>query len=246
MVSQMEESLRLGQFVPYYQPKYDARTERIVGAEALARWVRPGGSMISLDRFVPLFERNGLIRKLDLYMFERVCQKLSAMEHPVRISVNFSRIHLYDNDLTQKLTQIADRYHVHRALLEIELTETAFFDQRDVLIRNMNQLRESGFLVSIDDFGSGYSSLNLLKDVCFDIIKIDKEFLNETTQSERGRKVVQSIFLLADSLHVRTVAEGVETAEQLSFLRENGCDIIQGYYFSRPVPETDFDRLING
>lgn len=244
LVSKMEEGLQREEFVPYYQPKYDANTEKIVGAEALVRWIRADGEVRPPDRFIRLFESNGLITKLDLYMFEHVCKKLASMARPVQISVNFSRVHLYDKNFPEKLAEIAGRYGVSKSMLEIELTETAFFDQRDVLIENMNRLREQGFLVSMDDFGSGYSSLNLLKDVYFDIIKIDKGFLAETTQSERGKRVIQSVLALADALQVHTVAEGVETAEQLAFLRENGCDIIQGFYFSRPVPEAEFDRLL--
>lgn len=245
LVERMDEGLRLGQFVAYYQPKYDTHTERIVGAEALVRWIREDGKTIPPDRFIRLFEQNGLITKLDLFMFERVCQKLASMENPIQISVNFSRMHLYDTELADKLWEITSKYGVASNLLEIELTETAFFDRRDALIFNMNKLRERGFSVSLDEFGSGFSSLNTLKDVYFDTLKIDKEFLSETTASERGQKVIKSVFALANSLKVQTVAEGVETAEQLEVLRENGCDIIQGYYFSRPLPEAEFDRLLH-
>lgn len=245
LIESMEESLRSGEFVPYYQPKFDARTERIVGAEALVRWIRQDGVKMPPDRFIRLFEQNGLISKLDMYMFETVCKKLAAMEEPVPISLNFSRANLYDADFPDKLADIADLYGVPRRLLEAELTETAFFDQRDVLMQKMSRLRELGFLVSIDDFGSGYSSLNLLKDIPFDVVKLDKEFFSDTTGSNRGKAVVKSVLELAETLGVHTVAEGVETKEQLKFLRENGCDTIQGYYFSRPVPEARFDELID-
>ncbi len=244
LLEDMEDGLRLGQFVPYYQPKYDARTERIVGAEALVRWLRPAGEVKPPDRFIQLFEQNGLITRLDAHMFEQVCKKLAHMPAPVPISVNFSRAHLYQPDFPESLLAIAARYRVSPSLLEIELTETAFFDQRDTLMRNMNRLRELGFLVSIDDFGSGYSSLNLLKDIHADVVKIDKGFLSESTETERGITVLESVLSLAKALKVRTVAEGVETVEQLELLRENGCDTIQGYYFCRPVPETEFDRLL--
>lgn len=241
----MEESLRRGEFIPYYQPKYGACSERIVGAEALVRWIREDGTYMPPDRFIGLFEQNGLITKLDMYMFERVCKKLAAMENPVPVSVNFSRAHMYDADFPEKLLTIVQRYDLKYSLLEVKLTETAFFDRRDALIRNMDRLREIGFLVSIDDFGSGYSSLNLLKDVRFDTIKLDKEFLSDTEEIGRERMVVKSVLALAEALEVHTVAEGVETREQLDFLRENGCDTIQGYYFSRPLPEAEFDQLLS-
>ncbi len=245
MLEDMEEGLRLGQFIPYYQPKYDTHTERIIGAEALVRWILPNNEVRLPNRFIPLFEQNGLITKLDLYLFEKICQKLSKMSKPVPISTNFSRAHLYDSDFPHKINTIAEKYGVPHHLLEIELTETAFFDRPDALIKMINRLREMGFLLSIDDFGSGYSSLNLLKDVCFDVIKLDKQFLSETAETERGMIVIKSVLALASSLDVHTVAEGVETRQQFEFLRDNGCDYIQGYYFCRPVLEEEFDKLIN-
>ncbi len=244
LVECMEESLRRGEFTPYYQPKYNACTQRIVGAEALVRWLRPDGTVIPPDRFIQLFEQTGMIIKLDLYMFESVCKKLAAMDEPSPVAVNFSRAHMYDASFPDKLMELANKHGVAPRLLEIELAETAFIDQRDALMRNLIRLRELGFVVSIDDFGSGYSSLNLLKDVRFDVIKLDKEFLADKAEIGRSRIVIESILTLARALHVHTVAEGVETQEQLDFLRESGCDTIQGYYFSRPVPEAEFDRLL--
>lgn len=244
LIEDMDEGLRQEQFVPYFQPKYDAQTRRIVGAEALVRWIRPDGTMTPPDRFIGLFEQNRLITKLDRYMFEHICRKLAAMDAPVPISVNFSRAHLYNADFPDMLAAIAKKYHISTGLLEIELTETAFFDQPDELIAAMNRLREMGFLVSIDDFGSGFSSLNLLKNVRFDVVKLDKEFFSDTLENERGQAVVKTVLALADALQMHTVAEGVETSEQFEFLRENGCDMIQGYYFSPPVPEAAFDRLL--
>lgn len=244
LVASMDESLRRGEFIPYYQPKYNARTERAVGAEALVRWIRPDGTIIPPDRYIRLFEQNGLIIRLDLHIFRQVCLKLAAMPVPVPVSVNFSRAHMYAPDFPDTLLKIAEELGAAPRLLEIELTETAFFEQRDVLMQNMNRLRKLGFLVSIDDFGSGYSSLNLLKNVSFDTIKIDREFFSETKEPGRGQIVVKSVLALAKALKVHTVAEGVETREQLEFLRENGCDTIQGYYFSRPMPEAEFDKLL--
>lgn len=244
LVENMEESLRKGEFVPFFQPKYDAHTERIVGAEALVRWVHPDRTLTPPDRFIPLFEQNGLITRLDLFMFETVCRKLSVTQAPVPVAVNFSRAHMYDADFPDKLWSIVQKYKLPANLLEIELTETAFAERREALIGNMDRLRQLGFPVAIDDFGSGYSSLNLLKDVRFDVIKLDKEFFAGTTGAGRGSTVIRHILSLAQALDIHTVAEGVENQEQLDFLRENGCEIIQGYYFCRPVPEAEFDALL--
>ncbi len=247
MVSYMETALQKGEFVAYYQPKYNIATEGIVGLEALARWKHPKGEIRPPDRFIRLFEKNGLIGRLDLYMFETVCSKLSSMlrvnNDPVPISVNFSRTHLYDPDFANKLLETTRKYGVSPGLLEIELTESAFLSDQNKLLAVISELHNMGFLVSVDDFGSGYSSLNLIKDINFDIIKLDRAFLS-TSNTERGKTVVKFVLTLAHALKLQIVAEGVETDSQLEFLRNNGCDIVQGFLFSRPLPEEELDRLL--
>ena len=247
MINVMEQSMAQGEFVAYYQPKFDTYTEKMVGAEALVRWLRPGGEVKPPDRYMKLFENNGLITKLDWYIYEQVCKKLRCIidkgERVVPISVNFSRVHFYSDNFVEQILDITDRYGLEHSLLEIEVTETVFWDDEKTLVDTINELHKSGFLVSIDDFGSGFSSLNMLKDVNFDIIKIDRGFLSQTSTTERSRVVVGAVLALAKRLGLQTVAEGVETAEQLEFLRKNGCNVIQGYYFSMPISEAEFDKL---
>lgn len=247
IIGQMHRALINQEFVPYYQPKYDVKTEEIVGAEALVRWIQPDGNIIMPGRFIQLLEENGLIAKLDWYVYERVCSQLSEILKsglkPVPISTNFSRAHLYDNDFSGRLEEIAEKYGVPTELLEIEMTETMFFDNADKLIEMMRDIHEKGFLISIDDFGSGYSSLNMLKDTYFDVVKLDKAFMDQSA-TERGRTIIISILRLAKELSMTTVAEGVSCREQLEFLRSSDCDIIQGYYYSQPVPAKDFMEML--
>lgn len=247
IIGHMAQALRQREFVPYYQPKYDVRTERIVGAEALVRWILPDGTVIMPDRFIGLLEENGLIAKLDWYVFESVCSQLSEMMkdglEPVPVSTNFSRAHLYDNGFSDRLEEIAARYGVSPELLEIEMTESMFFDNADKLIKMMEAVHEKGFHISIDDFGTGYSSLNMLKDTQFDVLKLDKAFMAQSS-TERGRTIIRSILSLAKELNMTTLAEGVSQRGQVEFLRQSGCDIIQGYYFSKPVDANQFADML--
>ncbi len=248
LVSSMEQAMQDGEFVPYYQPKYDIRTGQIAGAEALVRWIRSSGEVIAPDRFIGLFEKNGLVARIDRYLFRKVCEQLAGLQKQgvklVPVSVNFSRVHLFDQDFAHKLRQICRECRVETSLLEVELTESAFIVPNEVLSHAIDDLHQAGFLVSMDDFGSGFSSLNMLKDMHFDIIKLDRGFLVETSETARGQKVIESVLFLARRLRLKTVAEGVETAEQLALLRAHGCDLAQGYYFSRPVPAQAFLALL--
>lgn len=245
----MELALKNGEFEVYLQPKFLFETEKIAGAEALVRWNRPGKGIIPPDQFIPLFEKNGFVRKLDAYMFEQVCVLLSKWKAtdkfitPIAISVNFSRVHLNNAVLSTDLLDIAKRHGIDPQWLEIEITESAVFDNMSQLIEVMGQLKEVGFAISIDDFGSGYSSLNILKDIPASIIKMDKAFLDEATDDERGKLIVSSLIKMAKELGLCTVAEGVETLEQVGFLKKSGCDIAQGYYYARPMPVKEFEEL---
>lgn len=245
--NQMEQALSAGQFTIFLQPKHDIRTSRIVGAEALARWLHPKEGLITPDRFIPLFEHNGFILRLDEYIWEQVCILLRKWIDngyaPVPLSVNVSRLHLYNADLCEILRRLAQKYDLPRELLELELTESTFVEYPDELYRMMGQLQKDGFRFSIDDFGSGYSSLNMLKNTRADIIKLDRGFLSETTATPKGKTVIQNTINMVKQLDLDVVTEGVETKKQADFLLHSGCNTAQGFYFSMPMPVEQFETL---
>lgn len=245
--SRMEEALINEEFLVYLQPKYDANTEELVGAEALVRWQTPN-ELLFPDSFIPIFEKSGFILKLDTYMLEKVCQiqqqRLIENKPIVPISVNQSRLLLYQPDYLETLISIVDKYEVPRRLIELEMTETVVLENDSAALSLFNQLLTVGFRVSMDDFGSGYSSLNMLKEIDVNIIKLDRGFLQNTINSEKGKKVVISVLRLIKDLRLISIAEGVETKEELEFLRDAGCHFVQGYYFSKPIPLQEFvDKL---
>ena len=248
LIGSMMRGLENGEFVDYYQPKYNMNNDSITGAEALVRWKKPDGEIIMPGRFIELFEKNGFIRRLDFYMFERVClmlQNAIINDNPViPVSVNFSRVHLYDYRFPQRLHNIANKYGVDPKYIEIELTESAFLMEGEVLGQVVDKLHEYGFSVAIDDFGSGFSSLNMLKDVEVDTLKIDMKFLDGFERGGKVGTVVTSVIRMAKWLGIPVVAEGVETKEQIDFLRTLGCDMVQGYYYFRPVPRDDYENLL--
>ncbi len=228
----------------YYQPKFDATTSRMRSAEALIRWVREDGSVILPDQFLPAMEQTGAIAMLDWYVVENVCRflnRLKAMNiEPVPVSVNFSRWHLREEDMPRHLAEIMDANHLDRRLIVVEITESAMIQEEELMQKTVTQLHENGFEFSIDDFGSGLSSLSLVADTLPDEIKIDRSLLKKNCESERERTILESIFLFTNRLNIRSVAEGVETKEQFGFLRTCNCSLIQGFYFAQPMPEDDF------
>lgn len=229
----------------YYQPQYDAITNQLVSAEALVRWVKPDGTIIPPAEFIPLMEQNDAILKLDWYVLKEVCTFLERQKKEgiprVQIAVNFSRMHvLYEDNFTEKLCAIVDHYDIPHKLIEIELTESAFVDQSDQIEKLVKDIRAAGFRVAIDDFGSGVSSLSFVKDVEIDTLKIDRSLLSRNCEDEKERIVLESIFNFAHRLKLNTIAEGVETREQLGFLRTCSCEKIQGFLLARPMPEQDF------
>ncbi|MCI9415274.1 MAG: EAL domain-containing protein [Clostridiales bacterium] len=246
--NRMETALKNREFVVYYQPKVLLSSGVLSGAEALVRWKHPEKGLIPPGDFIPLFERNGFIVNLDLYVFEEVCRKMRGWLDegldPVPVSVNLSRVHLQNPQFLERFRDIVEQYALPAGLLELELTESAVFDNVEVLRRLMHTLREAGFMLSMDDFGTGYSSLNLLKELPVDIVKIDREFFGECPDNERGKQVVAAVVTLAKQLQIRVVSEGVETAEQADFLRTIGCDMAQGYFFSTPIPEEDYEKRL--
>ncbi|MBO4902718.1 MAG: EAL domain-containing protein [Lachnospiraceae bacterium] len=245
-----ESALQNEEFVVYYQPKYDPKTHELRGAEALVRWDSKDLGFVPPGRFIPIFEKNGFIPKIDHYMLEHVAadQKrwLDEGLSCVPVSVNISRAHFIESDLAEQILRIVDSVGTPHELIELEVTESAFFDDKKAMIDTINRLKGYGFAVSMDDFGSGYSSLNSLKDMPLDVLKLDAEFFRGNTQDGRGEIVVAEAVKLAKNLHMRTVAEGVEIKEQVDFLAELGCDMIQGYYFAKPMPKDEYvTRLQN-
>lgn len=242
--SEMEEAMRKGEFKVYIQPKWDISNDCIYGGEALVRWVKDDGSMVYPDQFIPVFERNGFIEKLDLYMLEEVCRSLRKLIDDDKtifpISVNQSRILMHNPDYINQVAKIMKRYRIPNGFIELEVTETVFFDERNLMINTMNQLKRMDLCISMDDFGSGYSSLNMLKDIPFDVIKIDREFFSEVITSEASILIMRKIIEMAKGLGIRVLCEGVETAEQVEILKELGCSYVQGYYYSKPVKSEEF------
>ncbi len=240
----MDRALKNREFQVYLQPKISTPGEALGGAEALVRWIHPTEGFIPPNRFIPIFEKNGFILKLDDYMLEEIAKVqaewLAEGRRLVPISVNVSRAHFTREDLAEHICAIVDKYKVPHDVIELELTESAFFDDRKVLISTVQKLRAAGFQVSMDDFGAGYSSLNSLKELQIDVLKIDANFFRGADAEERGLLIVSEVIDLAKKLNMKIVAEGIESKEQVEFLTEQECDLIQGYFFAKPMPVAEF------
>lgn len=244
----MQNALSAGEFQVYLQPKYTPTDRRLVGAEALVRWVCPQKGLIPPSRFIPIFEENGFIMKLDDYMLSKIA-KLQAEwkvqgKKTVPISVNISRAHFTQEGLAEHISQLVDGYGPKHSLVELEVTESAFFDDKEVLIDTVKQLRAYGFPISMDDFGAGYSSLNSLKDIPLDVLKLDGDFFRGEDEMGRRAIIIRETIGLARELDIRVVAEGIEQREQVDFLAGLGCDMIQGYYFAKPMPVEEFEARV--
>ncbi len=247
--NRMEEALANGEFMVYLQPKIELGHNTIAGAEALVRWKDPDKGLIPPDDFVPMMEKNGFIVQLDLYVFAEVCKLLRKwLNHtvtPIPIAVNLSRAHLSQPDFLLAYEKIHQQYAVPTSLLEIELTETMVFENLEALLKVIDQIHAIGYVCALDDFGSGYSSLNMLKEVPVDVLKLDRAFFNTRHhEDKRGQYVIESIIEMAKKLNMKTVSEGVETLAQVDFLRQAKCDMVQGYVFSKPLPMEQFERLL--
>ena len=246
--NKMDQALQNREFIVYYQPKYDLNTEKVAGAEALVRWVSDKG-LIMPGEFIDLFERNGFVLKLDVYVFELVCADIRKWLDEGRkvlpIAVNVSRLHLLDPDFVSEYGAIISKYRVPPELLELELTEHMPMASEDFLVEVFNNIARLGVSLAIDDFGSGYSSLNILHTMPFDTLKIDQLFFHNKTSSERGRRIIETVVLMAQKLGMRVVAEGVETKEQVAFLKAIGCNLVQGYHFAKPMPSYEFEHLLS-
>jgi diguanylate cyclase (GGDEF)-like protein len=246
---EMTQALNRGDFVVYYQPKYELSSDNIIGAEALVRWKHKEKGIISPGLFIPLFEKNGFIVKLDFYVYEEVLKMLRSriMNHEpvVPISMNVSRCHLGDNDFVRNLEELVDKYQVPKEYIEMEITESIFSQEDTSAISLLYELKRHGFTISMDDFGSGYSSLNLLRKLPIDTLKIDKVFIDNSENSHRSEVIVEEIISMASKIHVKTICEGVETQKQRDFLKNAGCDMVQGFFYSKPLPCSDFETLLN-
>lgn len=241
---QIEHAYRNHEFVVYYQPKYDSRTRKLAGAEALVRWRREDGQMVSPGLFVPLAEESGFVCKLDEYVFREVCLAQKRWMDKglgiVPVSVNLSRRHLDNPEFIDEYKAILDESGVPIEYIQLEITESAMFEKKDEFVQIMEKLHDLGFIILMDDFGTGYSSLMMLKSIPIDVMKLDKSFVDDY-DDERGERIIRCVMRMAQDLRIAITAEGVETEAQYKFLTSVGCDTIQGYYFARPMPEEEYE-----
>ncbi|MBQ5999553.1 MAG: EAL domain-containing protein [Treponema sp.] len=258
LITDMVIGIKNNEFKIYIQPQYDYTTDSISGAEALVRWLHPAKGLISPSVFIPIFERNGFITQLDQYIWEKTCfyirQWIDEGLNPVPISVNISRRDIYNQDLTKVFSQLLKKYNLKPEYLRLEITESAYMDNPSQLINVVQDLRRQGFCLEMDDFGSGYSSLNTLKDVPVDVLKLDMQFIIDATEnigsgkcsesSARSGSILSSVVRMANWLHLPIIAEGIESKEQADYLKSLGCFFMQGYYFAKPMPAEDFRNLL--
>lgn len=248
IVGIMATELEKGDFVAYYQPQYDHSNGLLVGAEALVRWHHPEKGLISPGVFIPIFEKNGFITRLDYFVFEQACcfirQCLDKGLRVVPISTNFSRYDIYQPDFVERLEKIRQKYAVPVQYLRVEITETAIIGTGEKINQVIGKLHQCGYITEMDDFGSGYSSLNVLRNVDMDVIKLDMLFFVKNERNHKGGTIVSSVVRMAKWLNLPVIAEGVETVEQADFLRSIGCNYIQGFLYSKPVPAAAFEALL--
>ncbi|NCC67405.1 MAG: EAL domain-containing protein [Clostridia bacterium] len=247
IISEMSTALASGQFSVYFQPQYNHSDGSLYGAEALVRWIHPTRGVIPPMKFVPLFERNGFISKLDEYVWDRTCAHLRAwLDAGIKVppvSVNISRCDIYNPNLSDCLMGIIKKYDLDVSMLRLEITETVYMESPQILLDAVRKLCAMGFFLEMDDFGSGYSSLNTLKDVPVDMLKLDLKFVKRT-DDERGGRILSSIIRMAHWIKLQVIAEGVETKAQADYLKSMGCTLMQGYYFAKPMPADAFEILL--
>ncbi|MBE6865280.1 MAG: EAL domain-containing protein [Ruminococcus flavefaciens] len=244
---EIRNALRNNEMTAYYQPQYDTIKGQMKSAEALIRWIKPDGTVISPFLFIPVAEETDLIIEIDWFITEQVCKTLVKQNTMPQfpISVNFSRRHILEKNFAEKLSALVDKYELPHPLIEVEITESAMIGNEEALLKWIVSIRNAGFSVAIDDFGSGLSSLQFVKDIPADVLKIDKSLLSHNCEDEKERIVLESIFTFAHRLNMKIVAEGVETKEQLGFLRSCDCNRIQGYLYARPMKEAEYLHLCN-
>ncbi len=250
LIEEFSTAIKEHQFVVFYQPKFNIKGDKpfLASAEALVRWKHPTKGLISPGIFIPLFEEKGLIQRLDLYVWNEAALQMKKWQEKyhkhVPVSVNVSRIDLYDPNLVKTLLDIVKQNNLETKDLYLEITESACTENVDIIIDKVNALREAGFMIEIDDFGTGYSSLSMINKIPLDALKIDMIFIRNAFRSQNDNQLIKIIIDIASYLKVPTIAEGVENKEQVEVLKELGCDLVQGYYFSKPVPEDEFARFL--
>lgn len=248
ITSSIPKALAQKEFQVYFQPKIDTETLELIGAEALVRWQKPDCSFVYPDEFIPLIERSGQIIDVDYYVYREVFQFLARRikegKKVVPISLNVSRVHLQKMHILQYVKELLEEFPIPCSMVEFELTESIYLDNTEQALELIKGLHKMGIKVSMDDFGSGYSSLNLLSKLPIDIIKLDKVFLKEGEMQENDRIIISCVVDMAKKLKITSLCEGVETQEQSDYLKEVGCQMQQGFYFSRPIPQEVFENLI--
>lgn len=248
ILSSIEDALEKREIKAYYQPKIDSRNGKLIGAEALVRWQKHNGEWMYPDEFIPVLEKSGQIVKVDYFMYEEVFayvrRRIDQRKAVVPISMNVSRVHLRDLTIADYVSSLFEKYRIPPEFVEFEITENVFIENTETVKSFVEAFHSMGVKVSMDDFGSGYSSLNLLSQIPIDVIKLDKCFLRSMCMSEKEKVVVSSIVNMTKALGMDSLCEGVESDEQSKFLKSIGCDIQQGYYFSKPVAEDAFDKLL--
>ena len=250
LLSEIQEGIDADEFTFYIQPQCDISKTKIVGGESLVRWVRQDGSMVPPGMFIPVLERNGFIANLDMIVWEKVCiwirECLDKGYHPVPISINISRIDIFSMDVPAYLKSLMEKYELDTEYLKVEITESAYTESDDIIVNTVKELQTMGFLVMMDDFGSGYSSLNMLKSVPVDVIKMDMKFLEINEQEEeKGVGILESIVNMARQMKVPIIVEGVETKKHEVLLQRMGCRYTQGYYYYKPMSIADFEAIIS-
>lgn len=244
----LDKSLKDENFIIYYQPKYSLKDNGITGAEALIRWNHPVFGMMNPGEFIPLFEKNGHIPKLDIYVWEHVLMSMDKWRKNgieiLPVSVNVSRADAFHFDVVNVLKELVSKYEVDPQLMHLEITESAYAESSLMIVETVDKLRESGFVVEMDDFGSGYSSLNMLSRMRLDILKLDLEFTHNETAKEEKESILEDIIVMAHKMHLKIMAEGVENESQLQRLKKAGCDYVQGYYLAKPMCEDEYLKLL--
>lgn len=242
MEEEMKKALKARQFTMFLQPKYDIKTKKVKGAEALCRWIKTDGTITPPLDFIPLAEENGFIKQIDYHIWEEACKTIRNWidlgKIPLPISINVSRVHLGNFDFIDKLKELLNTYRIPKSLLEVEITETV---QNQNTEKAIQEIKENGFILLMDDFGSGYSSLKMIRTTPFDILKIDRSFLFDFMASDRGKKIISHTIEMTQDIGIDIIAEGVESNLQEEFLLNNGCTLAQGYIFSKPLPVEEFN-----
>lgn len=243
----LSQAIADGEIRPWFQPQYNYATGEIIGAEVLCRWVHPTMGNIYPDEFIRVFEESGQIWELDCYMWECACSAARQWQDKgirIPLSINLSRVDVFQEDLVEHFLELVKRHGIEKDMLHLEVTESAYVDQTEYVISVVRASSEAGFCVEMDDFGSAYSSLNMLKNMAVSVIKMDLRFIDDLETNVKAGKIVSAVINMAHSMEMHVIAEGVETSSQAEFLRNLNCDYMQGYYFAKPMPKDDFEKLI--